>query len=88
MTYSDTVEENLNLSGKQDEEKLDGSEALEKAMELLSENDWTSSADKIKPIRNNLCSLLGINPPQLKVTLPAASDALAKPKEAEAESQP
>ncbi|XP_055382719.1 tubulin-specific chaperone D [Condylostylus longicornis] len=36
---------------------------LEKILELLSETDWGMSLNDVRPIRNEICMLLGIKPP-------------------------
>ncbi|GIY26319.1 tubulin-specific chaperone D [Caerostris darwini] len=39
---------------------------LDEVTELLCETDWNQSLDVLRPIRNNLCEKLGLEPPKLK----------------------
>lgn len=43
-------------------------ENLETILEILSDTDWGQSLTEVRPIRNNLCDLLGIKPPVPTVT--------------------
>lgn len=38
-------------------------ENLETILEILSDTDWGQPLTEVRPIRNNLCELLGIKPP-------------------------
>lgn len=41
-------------------------ENLDEIMELLSTTNWEEPVDVIKPIRNKMCTLIGISVPVLK----------------------
>lgn len=41
-------------------------ENLDEIMNLLSSTNWEEPVDVIKPVRNNLCNLMGIRVPVLK----------------------
>lgn len=53
MTYSDLIFD----------DGPDGEQKYEMAIELLSETDWKRPVSELRPIRNNLCSLLGVSVP-------------------------
>lgn len=38
-------------------------ENLDEASNLLMEFDWTQSLTEVRPVRNQLCELLGVKPP-------------------------
>lgn len=42
------------------------SENLDEIMNLLSSTNWEDPVDVVKPVRNNLCSLMDIRVPVLK----------------------
>lgn len=48
-------------------------ENIDLILELLSETDWGQPLTEIRPIRNQLCTLLGIKPP-VSITGDAASN--------------
>lgn len=41
-------------------------ENLDEIMNLLSDTNWEEPVEVVKPIRNNLCSLMGIRIPVMK----------------------
>lgn len=41
-------------------------ENLDEVMNLLSSTDWEDPIEEIRPIRNNLCILMGIRVPVAK----------------------
>lgn len=40
-------------------------DTIDEAMQILSDTDWEGNVENLRPIRNNLCTLLGIKPPTL-----------------------
>lgn len=36
---------------------------MDEILEILSETDWGQPLEEVRPIRNNLCALLGVKPP-------------------------
>ncbi|KAF8795134.1 Tubulin-specific chaperone D like protein [Argiope bruennichi] len=45
---------------------LEDEEVMDEITNLLCETDWNESLDILRPIRNNLCEKLGLEPPKLK----------------------
>ncbi|GBM64386.1 Tubulin-specific chaperone D [Araneus ventricosus] len=45
---------------------LEDEEVMDEITNLLCETDWNESLDLLRPIRNNLCEKLGLEPPKLK----------------------
>ena len=53
-----------------DDAGLDPS-AVEKAMAMLSDVEWDQPADTLRPIRNEICTVLGLTPPKLMKVKPS-----------------
>lgn len=41
-------------------------DVTDEVSDILSETDWNQSLDILRPIRNNLCEKLGLEPPKMK----------------------
>ncbi|KAF6039919.1 hypothetical protein EB796_001771 [Bugula neritina] len=49
-------------------------EVLDEMLAVLSDNEWDEPVEKLRPIRNNLCTQLGITPPVMKKSLTSADN--------------
>lgn len=49
-------------------------ENIDEILELLSETDWGQPLADVRPIRNQLCELMGIKPP-MSIVAAGAADA-------------
>lgn len=47
---------------------------MDEILNLLSETDWGLPLVEVRPIRNQLCELLGIKPPMSAATLPSTNN--------------